>query len=108
MKLKMMGIVMGAMAATAFTAAPSAFAAQNLMKACKKELKKFDCSATTEQEAFQCLQQHEKEGAKHEGFSRGCHKAHESYEKKMGKEEAPATPQAQSSAAAPAGSGTSE
>ena len=66
---------------------PSAFAKSKLMKACKKDLKKFGCMAKTDDTAFECLEKHEKEGQKNDGFTRSCYKAHESYEKKMGKEE---------------------
>lgn len=66
--------------------APSTFAA-SLTKACKSDLKKFGCEAKTDSEAHECLEKNEKEGAKNEGFSAKCYKAHEAFEKKMGKEE---------------------
>lgn len=80
-------VLIGLMAVGALVAAPSASAASSLMKACKSDLKKFGCKAKTDAQAFECLEKNEKEGQKNEGFNHACYEAHESYEKKMGKEE---------------------
>lgn len=80
-------LVLSALAIAALSSGTSAFAASKLMKSCKGDLKKFGCTAKTDAEASACLEKNEKEGEKNEGFSASCYKAHESYEKKMGKEE---------------------
>src|SRR4051812_48328228 len=66
---------------------PSAFAATSLTKACKSDLKTFGCTAKTDAEAHECLEKNEKQAEKNEGFSAGCYKAHEAFEKKQGKGE---------------------
>jgi hypothetical protein len=78
--------LVASIAAAFLMAAPTVFAS-NLTQACKSDLKKFGCEAKTDDEAHACLEKNEKEDAKHDGFSSKCYKAHESYEKKMGKEE---------------------
>ena len=70
-------------------AAPSAFAAATkLTDACKDDITKFNCTATTEDQVHECLEKNEKKGDKTEGFSTPCYKAHVAYEKhNRGKEE---------------------
>jgi hypothetical protein len=71
-----------------FVLSSSAFAAEaGMLKACKKEIKKFSCDATSEQTAHECLEKHEAHKKKNDGFSHGCYEAHEAFEKKMGTEE---------------------
>jgi hypothetical protein len=74
--------------ALALLASPAAFAKGSaLAKACKSDLKKFGCAASTDAEAHECLEKNEVKDAKHEGFSAKCYKANEAFEKKSGKEE---------------------
>lgn len=78
--------MVGAVAVAMLSLGSSAYA-KGMLKDCKSELKKFNCEATTEAAAHECLEQHEDHGKKHDGFSKSCYKSHESYEKKMHKEE---------------------
>lgn len=71
----------------AMTGSYSAMAASSLVKNCQSDLKKFNCAAKNDAEAHECLEKNEQEQQPNEGFSKACYKAHESYEKKIGKGE---------------------
>src|SRR4051794_1190120 len=77
----------GLIAVGLMAAIPNVYAASGLMKACKADLKKAGCKATTDAEAHECLEQKEVHGKKDDGFSHACYEAHEAYEKSAGKEE---------------------
>ena len=61
--------------------------AATMADACKKEIKKYKCDATSEQTIHECLEKHEKHNKKHDGFKAACYEAHEAYEKQSGTEE---------------------
>ena len=78
-------LVFGLLSAPAALAAKAA-KAKGELTSCKSELKKFGCDAKTDEEAFDCLEKHEKE-RKNGGFSHACYEAHEAYESQTGREE---------------------
>jgi hypothetical protein len=84
---KKSGFVFGMIALGSLVAVPSAFASGKLVKACKEDLAKYSCKASTDHEAHECLEKNEKQGEKNEGFTEACYKAHEAFEKKSGKGE---------------------
>lgn len=69
----------------AFGLAPAAQAADTMLKACTSEIKKFNCDAKSESYAYDCLNKHEEQRTRNNGFSRSCFKAYVSYEKATGK-----------------------
>jgi hypothetical protein len=70
-----------------FAFSPSVHAASKLAKACKKDMKKFGCTAKSDADLHECLEQHEDHAKKNDGFSHACYEAHEAYEKASGKME---------------------
>jgi hypothetical protein len=71
-----------------FISTTSAFESKTLLRACKRDLKKFGCEVETEAQAHECLERNEVEKEKNEGLSRRCQMSHEAYKRRIEKEKA--------------------